>query len=207
MGLNAKSLVARDLARDLQSYNNILSKLTLVQTWRIFDINKTLMFVPVDKDTLLYLKPIISNKFQNNMITKKETNTKTLARPRRKTPPSWAQVALLPKFQQPNATLRAPSDPVRSVRAVGRNQSLACLDPPCSPASLRNCGARSDKPLICWLRECRRATLRWWQHVYSGGGGPRLDWILRCQVAMSTAYFPGLWGWVLIFFFSFFFLV
>jgi len=32
---------------------------------------------------------------------------------------------------------------------VGRNQSLARLDPPASPQSLRNCGARSDKPLIC----------------------------------------------------------
>lgn len=59
-----------------------------------------------------------------------------------------------------------------SSNTVGRNQSLACLDPPSSPQSLRNCGARSDKPLICWLRECRRAMLRWWQHVYWGGGGP-----------------------------------
>lgn len=59
-----------------------------------------------------------------------------------------------------------------SSNTVGRNQSLACLDPPFSPQSLRNCGARSDKPLICWLRECRRAMLRWWQHVYWGGGGP-----------------------------------
>lgn len=59
-----------------------------------------------------------------------------------------------------------------SSNTVGRNQSLACLDPPSSPQSLRNCGARSDKPLICWLRECRRAMLRWWQHVYWEGGGP-----------------------------------
>lgn len=57
---------------------------------------------------------------------------------------------------------------------VGRNQSLACLDPP-SPESLRNCGARSDKPLICWLRECRQAMLRWWQPVCWGGGG--LCWL------------------------------
>lgn len=59
-----------------------------------------------------------------------------------------------------------------SSNTVVRNQSLEWLDPPCTPRSLRNCGARSDKPLICWLRECRRAVLRWWQHVYLRGGGP-----------------------------------
>lgn len=62
-----------------------------------------------------------------------------------------------------------------SSNTVGRNQSLAWLDPPYTPQSLRNCGARSDKPLICWLRECRRAVLRWWQHVYLRGGG--LCWL------------------------------
>lgn len=64
-----------------------------------------------------------------------------------------------------------PAQPVKQRHTVRRNQSLACLDPPSSPQSLRNCGARFDKPLICWLRECRRAMLRWWQHVYWRGGG------------------------------------
>lgn len=74
-------------------------------------------------------------------------------------------------------------------KTVGRNQSLACLDPP-SPESLRNCGARSDKPLICWLRECRQAMLRWWQPVRWGGGG--LRW-LNASVPGSHVNFSVSW--------------
>lgn len=91
-----------------------------------------------------------------------------------------------------NAECTGPS--CTSSNTVGRNQSLACLDPPSSPQSLRNCGARSDKPLICWLRECRRAMLRWWQHVCRGGGGP--CWLntslpgshVNCSVSRPLSY-------------------
>lgn len=94
----------------------------------------------------------------------------------RKTP-SRALVILFPQVQfvecvTVNAEWSSPA--CTNSNTVGRNQSLACLDRP-SPESLRNCGARSDKPLICWLRECRQAMLRWWQPVCWGGGG--LCWL------------------------------
>lgn len=94
----------------------------------------------------------------------------------RKTP-SRALVILSPQVQSAErVALHAEwsSPACTNSNTVGRNQSLACLDPP-SPESLRNCGARSDKPLICWLRECRQAMLRWWQPVCWGGGG--LCWL------------------------------
>lgn len=81
----------------------------------------------------------------------------------------------------------------KNSNTVGRNQSLACLDPP-SPTSLRNCGARSDKPLICWLRECRRALLRWWQAVCAGEERAFADLIVLCQVGMSTSQYPHPWA-------------
>lgn len=88
--------------------------------------------------------------------------------------PCKALVTLSFKSKWPSVSKPMQTDsaqPVKQQHKVGRNQSLACLDPPSSPQSLRNCGARFDKPLICWLRECRRAVLRWWQHVYWGEGG------------------------------------
>lgn len=94
----------------------------------------------------------------------------------RKTP-STPLVILSPQVQSVecvalNAEWSSPA--CTNSNTVWRNQSLACLDPP-SPESLRNCGARSDKPLICWLRECRQAMLRWWQPMCWGGGG--LCWL------------------------------
>lgn len=110
-------------------------------------------------------RPIIQSKC--NMIRDKLATQ--ISSQHTKLPPCRALVILFPEskwLRSYTASAEWSGPAWTGSNTVGRNQSLACLDPPSSPQSLRNCGARSDKPLICWLRECRRAMLRWWQHVY-----------------------------------------